>query len=298
LDGQTLTVEATNLAGRGALGGKTRDIPVPEITALDLSTATAMTNGTLTVVSPTGKTLVHYRRKQAAGVAAIYDALTAAAAGAATGAAAKQQAKSSSLQRGEGHSAQEAAAELESTRAAALELIDAVRTFEGFSALEAQQHGFILGRGERLYGVVEDAQLVEIKHAKGHYRYGGTSMRFRVAKGVSLGAGGGRGSYVPGPEAPTSIDQGLAAITSTRVIFRGPRQSREWAFAKLTGLDHAADGSWSALSVSNRQTTSGLGYPSGAARMVRFQMTLALAEFQGTREDLAASLEAELNDLR
>ena len=298
-DGQTLTVEATNFAAKGALGGQRRTIQAPEITALTLSTPNLMKNGTLTVVTATGKTFIHYRSKHTSGVSAVYEALTQAAPSAATGEAAKSLVHASPLQHEAGRLEKRAdsrrAAEAEARRAATLELIEAARTFEGFSPAEAQKQGFILGKGERLYGIVDDAQLVEVKHAKGHYRYGGTSMRFRVAKGVSLGAGGGRGSFVPGPEGPTSIDQGRAAITNTRVLFHGPRQSREWDFAKLTGIDHAADGSWTALTVTNRQTTSGLGYPSGAADEVRFHMTLALAQFQGTREDLVTSLEADLN---
>lgn len=298
-DGQTLTVEATNFAAKGALGAQIRTIQAPEITALTLDTPNLMKNGTLNVVTAAGKTLIHYRSKHTSGVNAVYHALMQAAPSAATGELAKNQVHASSLQHEAGRLEKRAstrrAAEAESKRAATLELIEAARTFEGFSPAEAQKQGFILGKSEKLYGIVEDAQLVEVKHAKGHYRYGGTSMRFRVAKGVSLGAGGGRGSFVPGPEGPTSIDQGRAAITNTRILFHGPRQSREWDFAKLTGIDHATDGSWTALTVTNRQTTSGLGYPSSAADEVRFHITLAMAEFLGTREDLVASLEADMN---
>jgi hypothetical protein len=79
-DGQTLTVEATNFAARSALGARTRTIQAPEITALNLSTTTAMKNGTLTVVTATSKVLIHYRGKHTTGVTAVYDALTEVAA--------------------------------------------------------------------------------------------------------------------------------------------------------------------------------------------------------------------------
>jgi len=65
-------------------------------------------------------------------------------------------------------------------------------------------------------------------------------------------------------------------------------------FAKFTGVDHAADSSWTALRMANRQSTSGLGYPSAAAEEVRFQMRLAVAEFHDAREDLVGQLRSDL----
>lgn len=117
-DGQTFTVEATNFAAQGALGARSRTIQTIEITALDLRAPTMLKNGTLAVVTATGKTLVHYLRKHAAGVTAVYNALTRAAAGAATGEAAKAQLRSSSLQRGRGDSPEEVASNRRSRRVA------------------------------------------------------------------------------------------------------------------------------------------------------------------------------------
>src|SRR5665811_878864 len=94
-DGQTFTVEATNFAAQGALGARSRSIQAREITALDLSAPTMLKNGTLAVVTAAGKTLVHYRRKHASGVTAVYNALTGAATGAVTGQAAWSQVRSS-----------------------------------------------------------------------------------------------------------------------------------------------------------------------------------------------------------
>jgi hypothetical protein len=99
---------------------------------------------------------------------------------------------------------------------------------------------------------------------------------------------------LPRAGAPTGIDEGRAAITNTRITFRGPGHSSEWVFAKLTGVDHATDSSWTALCVANRQSTSGLGYPSAAAEEVRFQIRLAVAEFHNAREDLVGQLRSDL----
>jgi len=253
-DGRTLTVQATSFLARVALGATSRTVQASETTALDLSTPGATKIGTFTVGTITGKMLIRYSGKQASGVTTIYNALSEAA-----------------------------------TR----ELIRAARTFDGLSASEAEREGFNLGKGEKLYGIVEGAHLVEIKHARGYRPQAGSGTRFRITKGISVGAGGGC-SLLPRPGAPTTIDEGRAAITNARITFRGPRQSREWVFAKLTGVDHATDSSWTALRVARRQATSGLGYPSAAAEQVRFQMRLAVAEFHDAREDLVGYLRSDL----
>jgi uncharacterized tellurite resistance protein B-like protein len=98
-DGQTFTVEATNFAAQGALGAQSRSIQAREITALDLSAPTMLKNGTLAVVTAAGKTLVHYRRKHASGVTAVYNALTGAATRAGTREAAKSAGPSNVLGR-------------------------------------------------------------------------------------------------------------------------------------------------------------------------------------------------------
>lgn len=176
LEGRTLLVEASGLPGSGALGAARGSIALDEITALHLDTASALRNGTLSVVTPDGKTQIHFRKQHTDGIRAIYDALTAAP-GAVTCDAAKPLVKSAALAKCEGRTAEQADAEAvalrvqhaqaaaESERARA-ELIEAVCTFVGYWPLEAQQYGLVLARGERLFGVIEPAQLIEVKHAR------------------------------------------------------------------------------------------------------------------------------------
>ena len=76
-------------------------------------------------------------------------------------------------------------------------------------------------------------------------------------------------------------------ITDRRVLFTGTRQTREWLFSKLVGVDYDTGGSWFALSVTGRQRTSGFGFPSEAADEVRLRLRIALADWQGTRDLLA-----------
>src|SRR3954447_24363330 len=109
--------------------------------------------------------------------------------------------------------------------------------------------GWVLEKGERGFATVADAALIELRRAQGHYVAGYQGMSFRIAKGVSYRVGGARGHYVPGPEGPTVIDEGDVLITDQRVVFRGTKQSREWAFSKLLGFSTSPDRHWMALQV-------------------------------------------------
>lgn len=90
------------------------------------------------------------------------------------------------------------------------------------------------------------------------------------------------------------IDMGEVFLTSQRVQFMGSRQSREWAFSKLIGLQPSDDGSWTALPVTNRQKVSGIGYGKEMAFEVNFWLELALAEYQGRRQEWAEVIEHQL----
>jgi hypothetical protein len=108
-DGKALTVQATNLVAKGALGAPSRTIWARDITALDLRAPTMLKNGTFAVVTVSGKTLVRYRRKHATDVTAIYKALMGVAATVGTGQVARSQLQYSSVQRVSGPSMKEVA---------------------------------------------------------------------------------------------------------------------------------------------------------------------------------------------
>ena len=111
-------------------------------------------------------------------------------------------------------------------------------------------------------------------------------MRYRV--------GASRGTYVQGEERPTSIDTGVVVITNQRAAFMGEKQTREWSWAKLIGVTHAADAPWTAISVSNRQKTSGFAYDHEHSDDIRFRLDLAISRALGTTDELVEQIEGEL----
>ena len=171
--------------------------------------------------------------------------------------------------------------------------LEAAKEFTGLDQNELAD-GFVLKKAERAYALVQQAALIEPRRAPGHYEGGYQGFSVRIVKGVRYHAGGTRGHYVPGPESPTIIDNGDVLITDQRVMFRGLKQSREWAFAKLLGYSPSPDRQWMALQVSNRQKVSGIAYGTAIADMVEHRLQLALATFQGERDQLIARLENEM----
>jgi hypothetical protein len=174
-------------------------------------------------------------------------------------------------------------------------LIQVAREFRGFTAAEIDRVPIALKAGERIYAIVTGAALIEPRSAGGHWQGGsrGVSVRVPGTKSMRYRIGATKGQYARAQEKPTVIDEGTAVITDKRVAFAGAKQAREWAWAKCLGVQHQPDAPWTAISVSNRQKTSGILYGDDASGDVRFRLDLAYAVATGEADDLAAELEAE-----
>ena len=163
-----------------------------------------------------------------------------------------------------------------------------------------QTSEIVLKKGEALFGQVASASLIEDRAGKGEWKgrsqgvsipvgsLGGRSVRYRV--------GSSKGHYVQGAPVATAIDTGTIFITNRRVIFRGHKQNRECLFDKLLSCEHLDTGE-SVLAVSNRQKNTVLHYGPGLNDWFRTYYEIAFADYQGTRDELVAALEAQLAQL-
>jgi hypothetical protein len=176
-------------------------------------------------------------------------------------------------------------------------LIDQAQHFQGLSA--DQPSPVALARGEMLLFVVEGAYLIETRRGPGHWqgRTQGLSVPIPGLPRVRYRIGATHGTYVQGEERPTPIDIGSFSITTTRAVFVGPKQTREWSWSKLIAITHDANSPWSTIAVSNRQKTSGVLYDTQHADIVRFYLDLAIAIAHDDRASLVEHLTAELNDV-
>jgi hypothetical protein len=90
------------------------------------------------------------------------------------------------------------------------------------------------------------------------------------------------------------IASGSATITDQRVVFQSTQQAREFQFSKLLGYQHDPAMPVTFFQVSNRQKVSGITYDTQSARMFRFRLSLALAQYHGEQGGLVAHLRDEL----
>jgi hypothetical protein len=154
--------------------------------------------------------------------------------------------------------------------------------------------GIVPKRGERAYLVLTGASLIEPRRLPGHWAGATQGVSFHIARGVSYRVGGSRGHYEQGAEEPTAIDEGTVLISDQRAVFAGTTASREWLYAKVIGFHHDDHLPWTAIQVSNRQKVSGFRYPAEQATDVRFRLELALANFSGSHQQFAASIDAQV----
>jgi len=173
--------------------------------------------------------------------------------------------------------------------------LDAARHFQGVTAGEGVDIPIALHRDERMFLTVAGAILIETRRGAGHWQGAnqGVSVHLPGTRSMRYRIGATRGTFVPGDESPTPIDEGTFTITDQRATFVGAKQTREWLWAKLVGIAHQGAAPWTAIAVSNRQKTSGVGYDVEHAGLIQFWIDLAAARANGTTDSLIAELEAE-----
>lgn len=174
--------------------------------------------------------------------------------------------------------------------------LEVAQEFEGFTNDDSPEDiPIALKRGERVFAVLAGAGLIEPRRQRGRYEGGSRGVSVRVAKGVNYRVGAHRGTFVQGADVPTLIDEGVGVVTDRRVVFQGSKQTREWRFPKLTGVQHEAGVTM--LHVSNRQKVSGLAYGEEVRDDVEFRLDLAAARFNGQVDQFIAGLKNRVREL-
>ena len=134
--------------------------------------------------------------------------------------------------------------------------------------------------------------LVEFKAARGQFEGRSQGVSLHIAKGVNYRVGAMKGHYVPGPESWTVVDTGKVTVDSDGVTFVGGRLTRQWMWKKV--LDFVDGDDFTAIAVSNRQKTSGVGFATNAT-MARFLLRLGYASAMGRRSELEQFVNEELS---
>ena len=190
---------------------------------------------------------------------------------------------------------EQAAAAWQAEHDAYQHVLELARDFYG-----EQSSDVVLKKGEALYSKLDGSSLIEDRAGTGEWKgrsqgvsipvgsLGGRSVRYRV--------GASKGHYVQGTPVATAIDTGTIFITNRRVIFRGHKQNRECVFDKLISCEHLDSGE-SVFAVSNRQKNTVLHYGPALNDWFRVHYEVAFADYQGTRAQLVAEIEAHVAEL-
>jgi len=151
----------------------------------------------------------------------------------------------------------------------------------------------VLKKGERAIYCLEDVGLVESRKGPGHWqgRSQGVSVHVPGTKSMRYRVGQTSGTFVTGEEKPTVIDSGSITVTTSRAVFVGTTQTREWSWAKLVAIQDD-DPSWVGIAVSNRQKVSGVSVPAPESRLpLQLALDMAVAAANGNATEYVADLE-------
>lgn len=175
-------------------------------------------------------------------------------------------------------------------------VVDLIGIAEG-GASNPPGWSLVLKPGERLVYAMTSVGLFEPRREPGHWSGGSAGFSVPVTDGIRFRVGKSAGTYVQGNEKPTIIDAGDISFTTQRVVFQGSKYSREWLFSKLIGIRHDATQPWTAIQVSNREKTSGIVYTGIPPDVVRLELAVAVAIFNGEGAEVANELREQLNGL-
>ena len=158
--------------------------------------------------------------------------------------------------------------------------------------------GIVLHQGESCVGVLSNCGLVEERRGAGHYVGGSQGISVPIAtiggRSVRYHVGAQRGHFEQGPMAPSVVATGTLYVTNQRILFTGPTQTRECAFAKVVAVNRDDQTGTLTVAVSNRQKPTVVTYGPSVAGWVGFVVDLALARWRGDDAQFIANLRSTL----
>jgi hypothetical protein len=159
----------------------------------------------------------------------------------------------------------------------------------------ARPLGFHVEGAERIYMVLDGAQLVEQRGLRRQAEYSGFS--FRRSRDLAWNTGDVDDATPPRPGEPETIDRGVITITDRRVVFSGAVEEREWLYADGVEYDHLGSAPITMIRVSRDGGPSlGFRYNVVIGPLVHLRLATAIAYATGTQAELIASLRRELVD--
>jgi hypothetical protein len=130
-------------------------------------------------------------------------------------------------------------------------------------------------------------------------RYTGRSqgISIPIVAGIRYRVGSMAGQVIPGEEMQMDKEQGMVKLTNQRLIFVGPNNSTEWAFAKFLAATSNPTRDDFLFAVSNRKKTSGLRFtPTDGIAFSRL-LALALYAYEKGLPATVKAIKAEIKEI-
>lgn len=152
--------------------------------------------------------------------------------------------------------------------------------------------------GETAFYELGGVELREYRSKGSTYKGGYLGGNLSLTQGFSVSAGGNSGKLVRDEEEATTLDVGTAIFTTQRVIFSGPKQTREWDLAKLLNIDVGENGYVVSISSGSSQRTAALAGPMELGITPGILFTIALETFKEGDEAGRAYAQRTARDIR
>jgi hypothetical protein len=117
-----------------------------------------------------------------------------------------------------------------------------------------------------------------------------------IVAGIRYRVGSMAGQVIPGEEMQMDKESGMVKLTNQRLIFVGPNNSTEWAFAKFLAATSNPNRDDFLFAVSNRKKTSGLRFTPADGIAFSRLLALSLYAYEKGIPATIKAIKAELKD--
>jgi hypothetical protein len=117
-----------------------------------------------------------------------------------------------------------------------------------------------------------------------------------IVAGIRYRVGSMAGQVIPGEEMQMDKEHGMVKLTNQRLIFVGPNNSTEWAFAKFLAATSNPSRDDFLFAVSNRKKTSGLRFTPADGIAFSRLLALSLYAYEKGIPATIKAIKAELKD--
>jgi hypothetical protein len=163
---------------------------------------------------------------------------------------------------------------------------------------ESTETSFVATPDEEVILIASNVHLVESRKGPSRFRGSSAGVSVRLSRRVSVRSGSFSGESLSTASIPTIVDSGQFVITTKRAVFTGPKETREFVYTKLLGVNRQsfdASNSVIYLPVSARKSVSGIGTGNSSLDVIQNRLAIALELRSKTKFQMIAELRSQLD---